>query len=167
MLINFCHLLIKKYCLLISAILIFVNYNCFANFIETDNIYSYKLLSNSYLSNRNQSNEALQNEYSKNNYDKIFLAKMGQSFEKLGTRFDNVDKISNILNLNHIKCHKNSFDSYVQSNEKRFEDFEVAIVDLEQHLVIHDANSDELTQNNLANSSEIIDSNVQLIIEDK
>lgn len=32
-----------------------------------------------------------------NNYDKIFLAKMGQSFEKFGTRFDNVDKISNIL----------------------------------------------------------------------
>ena len=72
MLINFCHLLIKKYCLLISAILIFVNNNCFANFIETENIYSYKLLSNSYLSNRNQSNKALQNEYSKNNYDKKY-----------------------------------------------------------------------------------------------
>ena len=72
MLINFCHLLMKKYCLLISATLIFVNNNCFANFIETENIYSYKLLSNSYLSNRNQSNKALQNEYSKNNYDKKY-----------------------------------------------------------------------------------------------
>lgn len=30
-------------------------------------------------------------------YNKIFLAKMGQSFEKYGTRTDNVDKISRIL----------------------------------------------------------------------
>jgi len=30
-------------------------------------------------------------------YDKIFLAKMGQSIEKFGTRCDNVDKISKIL----------------------------------------------------------------------
>jgi Zn-dependent oligopeptidase len=30
-------------------------------------------------------------------YNKIFLAKMGQSFEKYGTRTDNVDKISKIL----------------------------------------------------------------------
>ncbi len=73
MLINFCHLLIKKYWSPISIILIFVNNNCLANSIEeTKNIYNYKLLSNSYLSNRNQSNRALQNIYSQNNYDKKY-----------------------------------------------------------------------------------------------
>lgn len=82
--------------------------------------------------------------------------------EKIGKLENEIKSIRDLLTTT-----KNSFDSYVQSNEKRFEDFEAAFVDLEQHLVVHDANSDELTQNNLANSSEIIDSNVQLIIEDK
>jgi hypothetical protein len=82
--------------------------------------------------------------------------------EKIGKLENEIKSIRDLLTTT-----KNSFDSYIQSNEKRFEDFEAAFVDLEQHLVVHDANSDELTQNNLANSSEIIDSNVQLIIEDK
>jgi len=82
--------------------------------------------------------------------------------EKIGKLENEIKSIRDLLTTT-----KNSFDSYIQSNEKRFEDFEAAFVDLEQHLVVHDTNSDELTQNNLANSSEIIDSNVQLIIEDK
>ncbi len=72
MLINFCHSLVKKCWLLISAILIFINNNCLANFTETENIYNYTLLNNSYLSNRGQSNKELQNPYSKNNYDKKY-----------------------------------------------------------------------------------------------
>ena len=62
---------------------------------------------------------------------------------------------------------KSSFDSYVQSNEKRFEDIETAFVDLEQNLVVHDTPTDEIVNNNLGTSTEISDNNVQLIIDEK
>ena len=81
--------------------------------------------------------------------------------EKIGKLENEIKSIRELLNAT-----KNSFDSYVQSNEKRFEDIDTAFIELESHLVIHDENSDELVNNGLGTSSEIIDNNVQLIIED-
>ena len=81
--------------------------------------------------------------------------------EKIGKLENEIKSIQELLNAT-----KNSFDSYVQSNEKRFEDIDTAFIELESHLVIHDENSDELVNNGLGTSSEIIDNNVQLIIED-
>lgn len=81
--------------------------------------------------------------------------------EKIGKLENEIKSIRELLNAT-----KNSFDSYVQSNEKRFEDIDTAFIELESHLVIHDENSDEVVNNGLGTSSEIIDNNVQLIIED-
>ena len=81
--------------------------------------------------------------------------------EKIGKLENEIKSIRELLNAT-----KNSFDSYVQSNEKRFEDIDTAFIELESHLVIHDENSDEVVNNVLGTSSEIIDNNVQLIIED-
>jgi hypothetical protein len=80
--------------------------------------------------------------------------------EKIGRLENEIRSIRELLNAT-----KSNFDSYVQSNEKRFEDIDIAFVELEQNLVIHDNHTDETT-NNLGNSTEISDNNVQLIIEE-
>ena len=59
---------------------------------------------------------------------------------------------------------KSNFDSYVQSNDKRFEDVEVAFVELEKGLIIHDENVSEMP-NNLEDSNIVLDNNVKLIID--
>lgn len=82
--------------------------------------------------------------------------------EKISKIENDIRSIRELLNAT-----KNNFDCYVQSNEKRFEDIETAFVDLEQNLVIHETPTDEIINNNLGSLSEIIDSNVQLIIEEK
>jgi hypothetical protein len=81
--------------------------------------------------------------------------------EKFGRLETEIRSIRDLLNNT-----KTSFDTYVQSNEKRFEDIETAFVDLEQHLVVHDTPTDEIVDNNLGTSTEISDNNVQLIIDD-
>jgi hypothetical protein len=81
--------------------------------------------------------------------------------EKFGRLENEIRSIRDLLNNT-----KTSFDTYVQSNEKRFEDFETAFVDLEQHLVVHDDHTNEIVDNNLGTSTEISDNNVQLIIDD-
>lgn len=80
--------------------------------------------------------------------------------EKIGRLENEIRSIRELLNTT-----KSNFDSYVQSNEKRFEDIDIAFVELEQNLVIHDNHTDDTT-NNLGNSTEISDNNVQLIIEE-
>ena len=81
--------------------------------------------------------------------------------EKIGKLENEIKIIRELLNAT-----KNSFDIYIQSNEKRFEDIDTAFIELESHLVIHDENSDDLVNNSLGTSSEIIDNNVQLIVEE-
>ena len=81
--------------------------------------------------------------------------------EKFGRLETEIRSIRDLLNNT-----KSSFDTYVQSNEKRFEDIETAFVDLEQNLVVHDTPTDEIVNNNLDSSTQIIDNNVQLIIEE-
>jgi len=83
--------------------------------------------------------------------------------EKIGKIENEIRSIRELLNAT-----KSNFDSYVQSNEKRFEDIDSAFVDLEQNLVIQEASQGEEinNNNNLGTSSEIIDNNVQLIIDD-
>ena len=82
--------------------------------------------------------------------------------EKFGRLETEIRSIRDLLNNT-----KSSFDSYVQSNEKRFEDIETAFVELEQNLVINDSPTDEIVDNNLGTSTEISDNNVQLIIDEK
>ena len=82
--------------------------------------------------------------------------------EKIGRLETEIRSIRDLLNNT-----KSSFDTYVQSNEKRFEDIETAFVDLEQNLVVHDTPTDEIVNNNLGTSTEISDNNVQLIIDEK
>ena len=82
--------------------------------------------------------------------------------EKIGRLETEIRSIRDLLNNT-----KSSFDNYVQSNEKRFEDIETAFVDLEQNLVVHDTPTDEIVNNNLGTSTEISDNNVQLIIDEK
>lgn len=82
--------------------------------------------------------------------------------EKIGRLETEIRSIRDLLNNT-----KTSFDTYVQSNEKRFEDIETAFVDLEQNLVVHDTPTDEIVNNNLGTSTEISDNNVQLIIDEK
>jgi hypothetical protein len=82
--------------------------------------------------------------------------------EKISKIENDIRSIRELLNAT-----KSNFDSYVQSNEKRFEDIETAFVDLEQNLVIHDTHTDEMISNNLGSSSEIIDNNIELTIEEK
>jgi len=82
--------------------------------------------------------------------------------EKIGRLETEIRSIRDLLNNT-----KSSFDTYVQSNEKRFEDIETAFVDLEQNLVVHDTPTDEIVDNNLGTSTEISDNNVQLIIDEK
>ena len=81
--------------------------------------------------------------------------------EKIGRLENEIRSIRELLN-----AIKSNFDSYVQSNEKRFEDIDTAFVELEKNLVIHDEHTDEIVNNSLGSSSEIIDNNVQLIIEE-
>lgn len=81
--------------------------------------------------------------------------------EKIGRLETEIRSIRDLLNNT-----KSSFDSYVQSNEKRFEDIDTAFVELEQHLVVHDEPTNEIVDNNLGTSTEISDNNVQLIIDD-
>jgi hypothetical protein len=82
--------------------------------------------------------------------------------EKIGRLETEIRSIRDLLNNT-----KSSFDSYVQSNEKRFEDIDTAFVELEQHLVVHDEPTNEIVDNNLGTSTEISDNNVQLIIDEK
>ena len=82
--------------------------------------------------------------------------------EKIGRLETEIRSIRDLLNNT-----KTSFDTYVQSNEKRFEDIETAFVDLEQNLVVHDEPTNEIVDNNLGTSTEISDNNVQLIIDEK
>ena len=82
--------------------------------------------------------------------------------EKIGRLETEIRSIRDLLNNT-----KSSFDTYVQSNEKRFEDIETAFVDLEQNLVVHDEPTNEIVDNNLGTSTEISDNNVQLIIDEK
>jgi len=82
--------------------------------------------------------------------------------EKISKIENDIRSIRELLNAT-----KSNFDSYVQSNEKRFEDIETAFVDLEQNLVISDSHTDEIISNNLGSSTEISDNNVQLTIEEK
>jgi len=82
--------------------------------------------------------------------------------EKIGRLETEIRSIRDLLNNT-----KSSFDTYVQSNEKRFEDIETAFVDLEQNLVVHDEPTNEIVNNNLGTSTEISDNNVQLIIDEK
>jgi len=82
--------------------------------------------------------------------------------EKIGRLETEIRSIRDLLNNT-----KSSFDTYVQSNEKRFEDIETAFVDLEQNLVVHDTPTDEIVDNNLGTSTEISDNNVQLITDEK
>ena len=84
--------------------------------------------------------------------------------DKIGKLENEIKSIRDLLNAT-----KNSFDSYVQSNEKRFEDIDIAFVELEQHLVVNDEpieHTIEIVNNNLDSSTQIIDNNVQLIIEE-
>ena len=53
--------------------------------------------------------------------------------EKIGRLENEIRSIRELLNAT-----KSNFDSYVQSNEKRFEDIDTAFVELEKNLVIHD-----------------------------
>ena len=81
--------------------------------------------------------------------------------DKIGRLENEIRSIRELLNAT-----KSNFDSYVQSNEKRFEDIDTAFVELEKNLVINDEHTDEIVNNSLGSSSEIIDNNVQLIIEE-
>jgi hypothetical protein len=83
---------------------------------------------------------------------------MNEKFGRLETEIRNIRDLLNAT--------KSNFDTYIQSNEKRFEDIETAFVDLEQNLVVHDTPIDEIVDNNLGTSTEISDNNVQLIIDD-
>jgi hypothetical protein len=80
--------------------------------------------------------------------------------EKIGRLENEIRSIRELLNAT-----KSNFDSYVQSNEKRFEDIDTAFVELEKNLVIHDEHTNDIN-NNLDSSNQIIDNNVQLIIEE-
>lgn len=80
--------------------------------------------------------------------------------EKVGKLESEIRSIRDLLNST-----KSNFDNYVQSNEKRLEDFETAFVELEQNLVITEEHTDEIISNNLGTSTEINDNNVQLTIE--
>ena len=80
--------------------------------------------------------------------------------EKIGRLENEIRSIRELLNAT-----KSNFDSYVQSNDKRFEDFEGAFVELEKGLIIHDENMEEIP-NNLEGSSLLLDNNVKLIIDD-
>ena len=80
--------------------------------------------------------------------------------EKIGRLENEIRSIRELLNAT-----KSNFDSYVQSNDKRFEDIDTAFVELEKNLVIHDEHTNDIN-NNLDSSNQIIDNNVQLIIEE-
>ena len=80
--------------------------------------------------------------------------------EKIGRIENEIRSIRELLNAT-----KSNFDSYVQSNDKRFEDVEVAFVELEKGLIIHDENVSEMP-NNLEDSNIVLDNNVKLIIDD-
>ena len=80
--------------------------------------------------------------------------------EKIGRIENEIRSIRELLNAT-----KSNFDSYVQSNDKRFEDVEVAFVELEKGLIIHDEDVSEMP-NNLEGSSIVLDNNVKLIIDD-
>ena len=80
--------------------------------------------------------------------------------EKIGRLENEIRSIRELLNAT-----KSNFDSYVQSNDKRFEDIDTAFVELEKNLAIHDEHTDDIN-NNLDSSNQIIDNNVQLIIEE-
>lgn len=82
--------------------------------------------------------------------------------DKIGKIENEIRSIRELLNAT-----KSNFDSYVQSNEKRFEDIESAFVDLEQNFVVHETPPDEITNNNLETSNEIIDNNIELSIIDE
>ena len=81
--------------------------------------------------------------------------------DKIGRLENEIRSIRELLNAT-----KSNFDSYVHSNEKRFEDIDTAFVELEKNLVINDEHTDEIVNNSLGSSSEIIDNNVELIIEE-
>ena len=81
--------------------------------------------------------------------------------DKVGRLENEIRSIRELLNST-----KSIFDNYVQSNEKRFEDIDIAFVELEKNLTINDDNTAEIITNNLGNSTEILDNNVQLIIEE-
>ena len=80
--------------------------------------------------------------------------------EKIGRLETEIKSIRELLNAT-----KSNFESYVQSNEKRFEDIDTAFVELEQNLVVHDEQLGKTTIS-LGDSTEVSDSNVQLIIDD-
>ena len=80
--------------------------------------------------------------------------------EKIGRLETEIKSIRELLNAT-----KTNFDSYVQSNEKRFEDIDTAFVELEQNMVINDEQLGKTTIS-LEDSTEISDNNVQLIIDD-
>lgn len=80
--------------------------------------------------------------------------------EKIGRLETEIKSIRELLNAT-----KSNFDSYVQSNEKRFEDIDTAFVELEQNMVINDEQLGK-TPISLGDSTEISDNNVQLIIDD-
>ena len=82
--------------------------------------------------------------------------------DKIGRIENEIRSIRELLNAT-----KSNFDNYVHSNEKRFEDIDTAFVELEKNLVINDEHTDEIVNNSLGSSSEIIDNNnVELIIEE-
>jgi hypothetical protein len=80
--------------------------------------------------------------------------------EKIGRLETEIKSIRELLNAT-----KSNFESYVQSNEKRFEDIDIAFVELEQNFVVHDEQLGKTTIS-LGDSTEVSDSNVQLIIDD-
>ena len=80
--------------------------------------------------------------------------------EKIGRLETEIKSIRDLLNAT-----KSNFESYVQSNEKRFEDIDTAFVELEQNLVVHDEQLGKTTIS-LGDSTEVSDSNVKLIIDE-
>ena len=80
--------------------------------------------------------------------------------EKIGRLETEIKSIRELLNAT-----KSNFESYVQSNEKRFEDIDTAFVELEQNIVVHDEQLGKTTIS-LGDSTEVSDSNVKLIIDE-